>query len=218
MNSALLRWTQYLPDLLGGLGVALKLTAIVLILGYLLGLLLAQTTGSRITPIRVTALVVVELGRGAPLLILLYVVYQGMPQVHVTPTAMVSAIAAFTWSAGAYSAEIIRASLGGVPNGQREAATAAGMSDHDAFRFVVGPQAFRLAIPPLMNLAIQFFQFTSLAYVLTVPEIMQAAYFKATVTFDYFSVFVAAGFIYAAVTIPCSLLVSRLERRMSKHL
>lgn len=218
MNSDLLRWTQYIPTLLEGLGVALKLTAIVLVLGYLLGLLLAQATGSRHTPIRASALTVVELGRGAPLLVLLFIVYQGLPQIQLTPTAFVSAIAAFTWSAGAYSAEIIRASLGAVPAGQREAATAAGMNDRDAFRFIVGPQAFRLAIPPLMNLAIQFFQFTSLAYVITVPEIMQAAYFEATVTFDYFSVFVAAGFIYAAITIPCTAAVSRLERRMSRHL
>ena len=173
MNGDMLRWTQYLPTLLGGLGVALKLTAIVLVLGYLLGLLLAQATGSRHALIRGTALVVVEVGRGAPLLILLYIVYQGLPQVHLTPTALVSAIAAFSWSAGAYSAEIIRASLGAVPPGQGEAAAAAGMSDRDSFRFIIGPQAFRLAIPPLMNLAIQFFQFTSLAYVVTVPEIMQ---------------------------------------------
>ena len=218
MNWDLLRWTQYVPDLVDGLGVALKLTAIVLVLGYLLGLLLAQTTASSNRIVRVVALAIVEVGRGAPLLVLLYIVYQGLPQFSLTPSALISAIAAFTWSAGAYSAEIIRASLGAVPAGQREAAAAAGMGDRDAFRFIVGPQAFRLAIPPLMNLAVQFFQFTSLAYVVTVPEIMQAAYFKATVTFDYFSVFVAAGFIYAAVTIPCSFLVSRLERRMSRHL
>ena len=111
-----------------------------------------------------------------------------------------------------------RASIGAVPAGQGEAAAAAGMSDLDTFRFITAPQALRLAIPPLMSLAIQFFQFTSLAYAITVPEIMQAAYFQATVTFDYFAVFVAAGFLYAVITIPSSALVARWERRLARHL
>ncbi len=218
MSSGLLGWTEFVPELAGGLGVALKLTAASLLLGYPLGLLLVTITGSSSRPLRTVGFVIVELGRGIPLLVLLLIVYQGLPQVHVTPTAIVSAIAAFTWSAAAYSTEIIRAALGAVPPGQSEAAAAAGMSDRDRFRFIVFPQAARLAVPPLMNLAVQMFQITSLAYVVTVPEIMQAAYFQGTVTFNYLSVFVAAAFIYAAVTIPTSALVTRLEARLGRHL
>jgi polar amino acid transport system permease protein len=218
MISDLLGWTEYVPELAGGLGVALKLTAISLLLGYPLGLLLVLTTDSSSKPLRGIGFVIVEFGRGIPLLVLLLIVYQGLPQVELTPTAMISAIAAFTWSAAAYSTEIIRASLAAVPRGQSEAADAAGMSDRDRFRFIIFPQAARLAIPPLMNLAVQWFQFSSLAYVITVPEIMQAAYFQGTVTFDYLSVFIAAAFIYAAVTIPTSALVTRLEARLGRHL
>jgi polar amino acid transport system permease protein len=218
MSSSLLGWTEYLPELAGGLGVALQLTAISLLLGYPLGLLLVLVTDSRVKPLSAVGFVLVELGRGIPLLVLLLIVYQGLPQVQLTPTAVVSAVAAFTWSAAAYSTEIIRASLDAVPRGQSEAADAAGMSDRDRFRFIVFPQAARLAIPPLMNLAVQWFQFSSLAYVVTVPEIMQAAYFQGTVTFDYLSVFIAAAFLYAAVTIPASALVTRLEARLGRHL
>ncbi len=218
MSSDLLGWTEYVPELAVGLAVALQLTAASLLLGYPLGLVLVSITGSSSAPLRAVGLVIVELGRGIPLLVLLLIVYQGLPQVNVTPTAIVSAIAAFTWSAAAYSTEIIRAALGAVPPGQAEAADAAGMNDRDRFRFIVFPQAARLAVPPLMNLAVQMFQITSLAYVVTVPEIMQAAYFQGTVTFDYLSVFVAAAFIYAAVTIPTSALVTRLEARLGRHL
>lgn len=218
MIENLLSWTQYLPALSKGVGVALALTGIVIVLGYLLGLLLAYATVSKYGVIKYAGLVVVEVGRGAPLLVLLYIVYQGLPQLQLTPTAFASAVIAFTWSAGAYSAEVIRTSIDAVPKGQSEASIAVGMSSVDSFRFIIAPQAIRVGIPPLMNIAIQFFQFTSLAYVITVPEIMQAAYFQATVTFDYFSVFLAAAFIYAVITIPATMIVSRLERYLSKHL
>lgn len=218
MIENLLSWTQYLPALSKGIGVALALTGIVIVLGYLLGLALAYATASKVWIIKAISLVIVEVGRGAPLLVLLYIVYQGLPQLQLTPTAFASAVIAFTWSAGAYSAEVIRTSIEAVPQGQNEASIAVGMNSFDSFRFIIAPQAVRVGIPPLMNIAIQFFQFTSLAYVITVPEIMQAAYFQATVSFDYFSVFLAAAFIYAVITIPATMLVTRLEVRLAKHL
>ena len=213
-----LQWTEYFPAVVRGLPVALELTAISLVLGYPLGLLLAVAIGRKSLLVRGVALVLVEVGRGLPLLILLYLVYAGLPQLDITPTAFVSASAAFTWSAAAYSTEILRASLGSVPPGQVEAASAAGMNDQDSFRFVVLPQAARLALPPLMNLAIIMFQATSLAFVVTVPEIMQRAYYAGTVSFDYLNVFLAAAVLYSVITIPSSVLVGLLEKRLGKYL
>lgn len=218
LGSGALQWVQYIPDVIQGLPVALELTVISLVLGYPFGLGLAVALGSTSRLVRGVALVLVEVGRGLPLLILLYLVYAGLPQLEITPTAIVSAIAAFTWSAAAYSTEILRASLGAVPPGQVEAAAAAGMDERDTFRFVVLPQAARLALPPLMNLVIIMFQATSLAFIVTVPEIMQRAYFAGTVSFDYLNVFIAAAILYAAVTIPSSVLVGRLEARLGRHL
>jgi polar amino acid transport system permease protein len=148
----------------------------------------------------------------------LYVVYQGLPQLNVSLTSFLSAVAAFAWSAAAYSSEMFRSSLNALPKGQREAAIAVGMHQVDALRFVLLPQSLRIAIPPLLNLAVQMFQATSLAYVITVPEIMQHAYFLGTVSFLYMNVFLAAGLLYAAVTLPSSALIARLERRLSRHL
>jgi polar amino acid transport system permease protein len=210
-------WGGDLPDLLHGLVVALELTGLSLLIGFPGGLLTALMVSSRNRAAGLLGLAIVEVGRGLPLLVLLYIVYQGLPQVHLSLTNFLSAVAAFAWSTAAYSSEMFRASLNALPKGQREAALATGMGQVDTFRFVLLPQALRIAIPPLLNLAVQIFQATSLAYVITVPEIMQHAYFIGTVSFLYLNVFLLAGLLYAAVTLPSSALIARLERRLSRH-
>lgn len=210
-------WGQDLPELLRGLSVALQLTGLALVLGFPGGLLTALLVSRRNRLAKLAGLVIVEVGRGLPLLVLLYLVYQGLPQTHLSLTNFLSAVAAFAWSTAAYSSEMFRASLNALPNGQREAALASGMGQVDTFRFVLLPQALRIAIPPLLNLAVQIFQATALAYVITVPEIMQHAYFLGTVSFLYLNVFLLAGVLYAAVTLPSSALIAFLERRLSRH-
>lgn len=210
-------WIGYAQQLLPGLWRALQLTAVALVLGYPLAFVLALLVDSKVRIIRWVALVVVELGRGIPLLVLLYIFYQGLPQIAIVPSAFVAAVWAFTWSTAGYATEIIRSSLSSVPGGQTEAASAIGLSDRDRFRFVVVPQAARIALPPLLGLAIIMFQLTSLAYVIAYSEVMQAAYFLGTKTFNYLAVFLAAAAVYAAVTIPASALVSSIERRLARH-
>lgn len=152
-----------------------------------------------------------------PLLVLLYIFYQGLPQVDVVPTALTAAVVAFTWSTAGYATEIIRSSINAVPKGQIEGAASIGLNPRDLFRFIVLPQASRIALPPLLGLAIIMFQLTSLAYVITISEVMQAAYFLGTKTFDYLPVFTAAAAVYAVITIPISMLVTVLEKRVSRY-
>jgi polar amino acid transport system permease protein len=130
---------------------------------------------------------------------------------------MVAAVSAFTWSTASYATETIRSSIQSVPRGQLEAASAAGLSGVDSFRFVIMPQAARIAIPPLMGLAIIMFQLSSLAYVITISEVMQSAYFLGTKTFNYLPVFLAAAAVYASITIPASALVTSIEKRLARH-
>jgi polar amino acid transport system permease protein len=133
-------------------------------------------------------------------------------------TQFTAAVVAFAWSTGAYSSEILRASLEAVPHGQREAAAAIGFSRLDASVLVILPQAIRIAIPPLMSVAIQIFQATSLAFVIALPEVMSRAYETGSVTFEYLNVFLLAAALYAAVSLPASLLVGIVERRLGRHL
>lgn len=210
-------WIGYVIGLLPGLETALQLTGISLVLGYPLALVFALLLDSRFRALRWITLVFVELGRGIPLLVLLYIFYQGLPQISIVPSAFTAAIWAFTWSTAGYATEIIRSALHSVPSGQLEAADAVGLSEGDRFRFVVIPQAARIAIPPLLGLAIIMFQLSSLAYVITVSEVMQSAYFLGTKTFNYLPVFLAAAAVYAAITIPASAAVASIERRLGRH-
>jgi len=210
-------WFGYVLELLPGLETALRLTGISLALGYPLALVFALFLDSRFRALRWITLVFVELGRGIPLLVLLYIFYQGLPQISIIPSAFTAAIWAFTWSTAGYATEIIRSALHSVPSGQLEAADAVGLSEGDRFRFVLIPQAARIAIPPLLGLAIIMFQLCCLAYVITVSEVMQSAYFLGTKTFNYLPVFLAAAAVYAAITIPASAAVASIERRLGRH-
>ncbi len=206
----------HVPSLAGGLFPALQLTLLSLLIGYPLGLVFASLSASRQLPVRVATIALVELGRGFPLLVLLLLVYRGFPQAGFRPGPMASAVAAFAFSAAAYSTEMLRSSVAAVPAGQREVATAIGMRDIDAFRYIVFPQAIRIALPPLMSLAIQMFQLTSLAYLVTVSEVMQRAKSTSAETFETLQVFIVAACIYASVTVPASFFVRKLEKRLSK--
>src|SRR5690606_34355692 len=145
-------------------------------------------------------------------------IYRGLPQADIVLDPLPSAVIAFTWSIGSYATEMIRSSIQAVPDGQTDAARALNLPDRVAFFSVILPQALRIAIPPLMNLAIKTFQLTSLGYAITLSEVMQAAHRHGSVHFKFLESFVVAAVIYAAVIIPCSVLARRLERRLSLHL
>jgi len=207
----------WLPYLLGGLWISLKVTAGCIAFGLPLGLVLALAVSSRSRPLRLVSLALVEIGRGTPGLIMLEFVYYGLPQIGLTLGTCVAAIAALSWTTGAYTSEIIRAGLEAVPFGQRQAAIAIGLNPLDRLRFVILPQALRIAVPALLGFAILIFQGTSLCYAISTPELISRAYEIGANTFQYFPVLVLAGMLYAAISIPGSLIVGAIERRMGRH-
>jgi polar amino acid transport system permease protein len=212
--SWLIGWVEWVPELLPGLGVSFLLTLVSCGFGYPLGFLLALMTGATNRGVKWAAIVAVEVGRGIPVLVLLFLIYQGLPQAGITLPAEPAAVIAFTWSAAAYSAEIIRASIAAVPRGQFEGAFAVSLSQVDMYRFVILPQAARISVPPLVNLTIIMFHCTALASVITVSEMMHAAYFSGSVNFQYMSVYTAAAVLYAIIAIPGALLAGHMEKRL----
>lgn len=209
-------WPQFIPDLLPGLGVAILLTVLSCLGGYILGFFLALGVESPVKLIHFAALVIVELGRGIPILVLLFLVYQGLPQLGMLLDPYPAALVALMFSAAGYSSEMIRAGLNSVSKGQAEAANSLSMSAADTYRFIVIPQAARISIPPLVNLTIIIFQATSLATVITVPEIMQHAGVVGAATFEYMSVYTAAAVLYLCITIPGAVLSGYLEKAMGQ--
>jgi len=217
MNDVLQFWGDSLPSLLDGLGLSLEVTAACLALGVPLGLSLALGVQSKRRIVRAVSLVIVEIGRGAPALILLQFAYFGLPGAGLALSSFTSATLALAWTTGAYTSEIIRAGLDAVPFGQKEAAAAIGLSGLDALRFVVLPQGLRVSLPPLFSFAILMLQASSLCFAIALPELVSQAYVIGSNTFRYMSIFVLAGLLYAAICIPATLVVSMLERRLARH-
>ena len=210
-------FVAYAPDLFSGLGVSLRLTAFSLGLGFPLGLLLALGMSSKKSVLRGTSIVLTEIGRGTPALVMLQIVYFGLPAGGLTLTGFVSAGIAFALTTGAYSSEIIRGGLQSVPQGEVEASEALGMSSVDTLRFILVPQGLRVAIPALMGFSILMFQATSLAYSIALPELLSRAFTIGSANFNYLSILTIAGLMYAAVTVPMSWLSGRAEKRLSRH-
>ncbi|KAB1659189.1 MULTISPECIES: amino acid ABC transporter permease [unclassified Pseudoclavibacter] len=208
---------QYLPRFLSGLQISLYVTVVSVALGYVIGLLLAVVVSARNPWLKWPGLVLVELGRGTPALVMLYIVYFGLPAINVLFDNVVAAIIALTITTAAYSSEMIRGGLQSVAKGQVEAAQALGLERRTVFGRVIVPQGLRSAIPSLMGLAIQMFQATSLAYSIAVPELMSAAYQVGNATFEYLKVFLIAGAIYAVISMPVTWLSVFVERRMNRN-
>lgn len=210
-------WIEFWPQLLGGLGVSLRLTAAILAVGLPAGLLLALCAGVTNRALRMTSIVIVEIGRGTPALVVLQLVYFGLPTVGVTFSSFTASVIALGLTTAAYTSEIIRGGLQAVPDAEVEAADALGLSRRDTLRYVVIPQGLRIAIPPLAGFSIMIFQATSLAYTIAVPELMSQAYSIGSTTFRYLSILTLAGILYAAITIPASWLSARVEKALAPH-
>jgi polar amino acid transport system permease protein len=217
MSDLLDFWGEWFPTLLDGLKVSVEVTAACLALGIPLGLILALGMQSKTAAWRMIALVVVEIGRGAPALILLQFAYFGLPNAGLALSAFASATLALAWSTGAYTSEIIRAGLEAVPHGQKEAAAAIGLSGFDALRYVILPQGLRVSIPPLFGFSILMLQASSLCFAIALPELVSQAYNVGSNTFRYMSILLLAGLLYAVICIPATIAVSALERRLGRH-
>ncbi len=208
---------EWMPALLGGLQVSLQVVALSLAIGIPLGLLLALGVGSKSRFNRYMSLFLVEIGRGAPALVLLQFMYFGLPATGLTMTSFSAAVVALAWNTGAYTSEIIRASLQSIHYGQREAAEAMGFNTIDELRFVLLPQALRVALPALLGFAILIFQGTSLCFTIALPELVSNAYEIGSNTFRYMPALLLAGLLYATICIPAAWIVSYVEKRSSAY-
>lgn len=217
MKEMLLMWVEWFPQLVDGYFLSLKVAGVSILVGIPLGLFFALAVGARSKVTRALVLCLIEVGRGGPVLILLQFFYFGLPQAGLTLSSFTASIIALAWCTGSYTSEIIRAGLNAVPKGQHEAATTIGLSYLDTLRIVILPQGLRIAIPPLLGFALVILQTTSLCFTIALPELVGVANEIGSNTFNYMSVMVLTGLMYAAVCIPATLLVGRLEHHLSRH-
>jgi polar amino acid transport system permease protein len=166
---------RYLPDILSGVVVTIELAVLVVITGIASGLALALLRSLGIRPLNGLIVVVVDLFRSLPPLVVIVLIYFGLPAVSVTPSGFVSTWLSLAFVLMAFSEEIFWAGITSVAKGQWEAARSTGLSFGQTLVNVVLPQALRLTIPPLTNRTIAITKGTALGSVVAVTEILGQA-------------------------------------------
>ncbi|QWL60436.1 amino acid ABC transporter permease [Aeromonas jandaei] len=206
---------SFWPLLSAGLIFTVPLTLITFVLGILLGLLVALARLYGPTPLVALVRFYVWLIRGTPLLVQLFLIFYGLPSAGIVLDAFTAAVIGFTLNIGAYSSEIIRATLAAIPKGQWEAAYSIGMNWPQVMWRVILPQAARIAVPSLSNTFISLVKDTSLAAAVTVPELFQAAQRLASVTYEPLILYSETALIYLMFSSVLSTLQDRLERKLT---
>lgn len=207
-----------LPSMLSGaMQYTIPLTLISFIGGLILALLTAIMRLSKSRLIQIPAIIYVSAIRGTPLLVQLFIIFYGLPNIGINIDPFPSAAIAFILNVGAYASEIIRASILSIPNGQWEAAFTIGMTRWTALRRIILPQAARVSVPPLSNSFISLVKDTSLASLVLVAELFRKAQEIAARTYDFLLLYLEAALIYWVICFILSLFQEVLERRLSRH-
>jgi len=207
-------FAQSLPKLLDGLSITLFLTFLSLILGFLLGISLAL--GRIYTPKIISWLCIgyIEIIRGTPLLVQLFILYFGLPSVGIRLTPITAAVIGLSLNSGAYQAEYLRGSIQSIKSGQMIAARTLGMTKIQAVAHVILPQSLRTSIPAWSNELIYLLKYTSIAYIIQVVELTAEGKFIAADTFRYLEIFTMIAIIYLSLTVLFTEIIDRIEHRI----
>ena len=217
-----------LQQLLIASGTTLLLTALSMPLAVVFGLALALMRRSRQLALSWPAAIYIELIRGTPLLVQLYLLYYSLPILGQWLSEQIPAIQSewfvldnfvvgimcLAGNYAAYEAEIHRAGLDAVDKGQREAALSIGLSEQQTFIRVVLPQAMRIVIPPIINDLIAMLKDSSLVSIIGVTELLQVATGIGKSRFNMPQMLVVAALFYLAMSVPCYFLGKWVERRL----
>jgi polar amino acid transport system permease protein len=203
-----------LPYLLEGAGLTVMISAVAMVVATLLGLVLAALSQ---TPGRLGRHLVgayVEVFRNTPLLIQIFIVYFGLPQLGLKLSPFLSGLSALVFYAAAYNTEIFRAGLEAVPRGQLEAARSLGLSAVATLRWIAVPQALRISFPALGNNLVSLVKNSSLVSTIGMVELMFVANDISFNNFRTFEIYGTTAVIYVALVLALTRLLRVAERRL----
>jgi polar amino acid transport system permease protein len=192
----------------------LEFTALGLAGSLLFGLVLALMKVAKWGPVRWIAVAYTELFKNTPLLVVLLVTYFGLPNVGIILSRLIAGSLALTLCYAAYLSEIFRAGLQGVPNGQREAGYAVGLSTFAVYWNIILPQTFRLSLAATGNMVVDVLKTTSLISAIGGAELTTSAENITAANFEPMKVYLLIGAIYFALCFPLSRLVVWYESRL----
>jgi cystine transport system permease protein len=201
--------------LLEGTLLTIKFAVVSMVLGLIVGAVFALMAISAQSVLRVIARCYVSIMRGTPLLVQIFVVYYGLPGIGITLDPTSAGILTLTANAGAYLSESMRGAILGINNGQWQAAHSLGLSQPQTLRYVIGPQALRLAVPSLSNTLISLIKDTSLVSVITVTELLRSAQEAIASTYQPLPLYIAAAMIYWILSTALSWVQHRVEARLA---
>lgn len=205
-----------LPILLVGLKMTIQLTILAVFFGTIIGLFVALARLSKASLLRSLAVAYTEFFRGTPLLVQLFMLYYGIPQLMgLNFKPFTAAIIVCSLNSGAYVAEIFRAGIQSIERGQMEAARSLGMTKTQAMRYVILPQAFKRVIPPLGNEFIAMLKDTSLVSVIGLEELTRTGALVIAQTYKSMQIWAVVAACYLIMTLFIShFFVNRMERRL----
>jgi amine acid ABC transporter, permease protein, 3-TM region, His/Glu/Gln/Arg/opine family len=211
------RAVEFLPVLMKGMVVTIQVTVGALLLSIALGLVWALMGRSRFGVLRATSRVVINVVRGVPIIVQLFYVYFVLPELGLSLNAMAAGIVGLGLAYSVYQAENFRAGFESVDPALIEAAQSLGLSERKILQRLMMPLAVRTALPPFGNTSIMLLKDSSIASTITVAELTRAGQLLAISTFQNMTVYTLIALLYLAMSLPLTLAVHQLERRMSRR-
>jgi His/Glu/Gln/Arg/opine family amino acid ABC transporter permease subunit len=210
---------EYLPRLLKGALETLRITAMGVSLGFVVGLIIGFCRAYRVPGISQLGRFYVILIRGTPLLVQIFFIFFGLPSLTGNPIPpLVAGVAAVTINSGAYFSEIIRGAVQSVHKSQVEAGRSLGLGWFKTMRFIVWPQAFITALPSLGNQFIISLKDTSLMAVISVEELTRNGQIIIAATFRAFQIWLLVALIYLLLTGVMTIILNKLEDYLSQYM
>ncbi len=204
----------FFPLLLKGAGITLFISATSMLFAIALGLFLTLSRLYGRAPFNGLATAYIEIYRGTPLLIQLYILYYGLPNIGISLSPFAAAFLGLGMNYAAYEAELYRAGISAIPKGQMEAALSLGMTQGTAVRRIILPQAFRIALPGVTNDFIALFKDSSLVSIIAMVELTKTYTILAASTLRFFELGLIVAVLYFIMSYPLSLLARRLEEHL----
>ncbi len=204
-----------IPLLIAGAGITIQITAISVGLGMIIGMFVGIARICNVKLLRVLATVYIDFLRGTPLLVQIFLIYFALPMVlgqRVDP--FIAAITACGINSGAYIAEIFRAGIQAIDEGQMEAGRSLGMTWVQTMRYIIVPQAFKNIVPPLGNEFIALLKDSSLVSVIGFEELTRRGQLIIARTYGSLEIWITVAVIYLIMTLTISRLVSYIEKRL----
>ncbi|AJC17448.1 MULTISPECIES: amino acid ABC transporter permease [Pandoraea] len=206
---------QSLPVLLQGTVLTIKFALMSMVFGLAIGIIVAVMGIGKVRVFRAIARAYVSIMRGTPLLVQIFVIYYGLPGVGISLEPTAAGVLTLSLNVGAYLSESMRGALEGMPRGQWLAAYSLGLSYWQTLRYIIGPQALRIAVPSLGNSLISLIKDTSLVSVITVTELLRSAQEVIASTYQPLPLYLACAAIYWVLSTGLSALQRRIEKRLA---